>query len=740
MSDTVIDAPRRGWTARWIWNDASRPDQWMRFRRRLDLGTAARRAVARIACDSKYWLWIDGHPVVREGALKRGPTARDTWFDEIDLAPHLRAGANQIAILVWYWGVDGFSHNDSGHGGLLCEVEIDGAVVDGTATGGWRVSPHPAYEPTADGPSPNYRLSERNVRFDARRDDPGWCEASYDDAAWPHASELARGGEGPWGELWPRPVAAWRWSEPLAYVDAASIPAIAPGGEVVCRLPSNLHVVPIVELTAAAGATVVMKTDHYAGGGNGQHFVVRAEYVTRDGRQAFEAPNWVNGHAVHYDLPAGATIHRLGYRETGYDCDLSGAFACDDPFYATLWAKAQRTLYVTMRDTYFDCPDRERAQWWGDVVIEIGESFYGLSRHADALSRKAILDLCRWQRSDGVLFSPVPAGNWFMELPPQMLAAISTYGFWTYFWHSGDDSWMAEAYPHVRRYLEKWSLDERDLVVHRSGEWDWGDWGEHVDLGMIDATWYVLALDAAARYARHLGRIDDIAGYDTLRARVLAAIRRHCWTADGWRSPSHQGEIDDRAAAMAVLCGASAPEHRAATLAVLARVRHASPYMEKYVLEALFALDADDLAFQRMRERYAPMVEAPVATLWEFWTRGGWGTENHAWAGGPLTLLSQIAVGIDPLEPGYRRFRVRPRPGPLTTLSATVPSARGIIRAAFTRRAGGGTLTLEVPTGSQAVIDLSAACPGATVRAPSGAARGADGLVVGPGTWTVEAG
>ncbi|MFR7465122.1 MAG: hypothetical protein ACLUVG_09725 [Phocaeicola vulgatus] len=30
-----------------------------------------------------------------------------------------------------------------------------------------------------------------------------------------------------------------------------------------------------------------------------------------------------------------------------------------------MWEKSQRTLYITMRDTYMDCPDRERAQWWG---------------------------------------------------------------------------------------------------------------------------------------------------------------------------------------------------------------------------------------------------------------------------------------------------------------------------------------------------------------------------------------
>ena len=46
--------------------------------------------MARIACDSKYWLWINGDLVVFEGQLKRGPTPSDTYFDEIDLSQKLK--------------------------------------------------------------------------------------------------------------------------------------------------------------------------------------------------------------------------------------------------------------------------------------------------------------------------------------------------------------------------------------------------------------------------------------------------------------------------------------------------------------------------------------------------------------------------------------------------------------------------------------------------------------------------
>ncbi len=55
--------------------------------------------------------------------------------------------------------------------------------------------------------------------------------------------------------------------------------------------------------------------------------------------------------------------------------------------------KARRTLYVTMRDTYMDCPERERAQWWGDVVNELGESFYALDPKSRFRAQKGILEL-----------------------------------------------------------------------------------------------------------------------------------------------------------------------------------------------------------------------------------------------------------------------------------------------------------------------------------------------------------
>lgn len=104
-------------------SDANHPNTWMTFRKDIILPKRPEKAVAQIAVDSKYWLWINGQLAVFEGGVKRGPTPKDTYYDEVDLAPFLQKGKNQIAILVWYFGKEGFSHKSSGQAGLLFNLE-----------------------------------------------------------------------------------------------------------------------------------------------------------------------------------------------------------------------------------------------------------------------------------------------------------------------------------------------------------------------------------------------------------------------------------------------------------------------------------------------------------------------------------------------------------------------------------------------------------------------------------------
>jgi hypothetical protein len=671
---------------------------WICFRKTVDLKAKPKSAIARIAVDSKYWLWINGKLVVFEGGLKRGPNRTDTYYDTVDLAPHLSNGTNTIALLVWYFGKEGFSHISSGKPGLLFDADIDGRSLLSDAT--WKTIVHPAYGNTG-APHPNARLAESNVHFDAQRDIPGWMNADFNDGAWESAKAMGAAPLAPWNALHPRPIPLWKDYGLRDYTNASQLATQSDGKVIVAKLPYDAQVTPYLKIDAPAGLKIDMRSDSYANTGDTS---VRAEYITREGQQEYESLGWMSGHEIHYKIPAGVKVLSLKFRETGYNTEFTGTFKCDDPYFNSLWEKAHRTLYVNMRDTWFDCPDRERAQWWGDLVVDLGETFYVLDRQSDLLVKKALIELANWQKDNGVLYSPTPAGNWDKELPPQILATVGWYGAWCYYHNTGDAETIRHIYPHIKRYLALWKLGPDGLVVHRAGEWDWEDWGENIDAPLLDNAWYALALKAAIEMAKLTGNEADVAGYQQQIESIERNYNKTFWKGNEYRSPDYKGDTDDRGNAMALLAGFVKPEQHEALKAVLRKHHNASPYMEKYVLEAMYHLRDADAACERMKTRYKKMVERPITTLSEFFIDGG--TYNHAWSGGPLTMLHQYAAGLEPVGVAYESFQVMPQMGSLKSIETVTPSPKGEIRLSMRKAEKSFDLELTAPKGTKGLVGI----------------------------------
>lgn len=679
--------------ANWITADDSTCNErnvWIEFSKDFELKKKVKKAEARIAADSKYWLWINGEMAVFEGGLKRGPNRNDSYYDIIDLAPYLNKGKNDIRLLLWYFGKSGFSHNSSGKSGIIFDAPEIGLTSDRT----WLSQRLDAFQ-TADKPKPNYRLSEANIRYDARLEGQDRLKPSV---------EIGRWGDQPWGCLVLRPIPQWK---DYGIVEVAFTETSDDQGNKVlaARLPYNTQMTPVIDVTDAAGGTLIrMETDHIMGGSEP---CIRAEYITKEGRQKYESLGWMNGDELRIIYPAesGIVINSVGYRETGYDCEFEGRFTCSDETINRFWGKAMRTLYVNMRDTYFDCPDRERAQWWGDVTVLIGQSFYQLSPDANALVRKAIHELVDWQRADGTIYSPVPSGTWKNELPAQMLSSVGPYGFWYYYMHTGDKETMEYVYPAVRKYLSVWTLDEDGLTVGRKGGWSWGDWGTNIDLRLLLAAWHYLALQAATDMAELTGNEADIPEYTRIRESIYKAFNTH-WNGYAYRYPSYQGATDDRVQAMAILSGLADEDKHEQIFQLLKTQKHASPYMEKYVLEALVKKGHGDFAIERFKKRFGPMIADSLhTTLFEGWEEGGYGggSTNHAWSGGMLTVIAENICGVRPTVPGWKEFEICPYPV-ISECSITIPSVAGMISSSFKDNEEAFVMNVSIPKGTTATV------------------------------------
>lgn len=699
LAATMLSA-QEVWKARWIGKQECRSEanSWLAFKKEVNVSEVPDEMVARIAADSKYWLWINDSLAVFEGGLKRGPSPGDTYYDEIDIAPYLRKGENCLSVLVWHFGRNGFSHADSGVAGLLFEAKAPGFEILSDKT--WEATVYKAYV-TAGEPEANYRLPESNLSFDARKDIANWRS--------PSAPRLGRAmelpvivGEPPFGTLVKRPIPMWKCTGLMDYPEVRRS-----GDTLVCSLPYNAQITPYLKVKAPAGRTIKMQTDHYKVA-LAKTQCLWGEYITRDGVQEYENLGWLNGDKMMYIVPSDVEVIDVKYRETGYDTEITGTFECDDPFLNEYWRKAVRTLYVCMRDTYMDCPDRERAQWWGDEVNELGMAFYSLSPSSWKLAEKGIYELMNWQRVDGVLSSPVPAMNYSAELPSQMLAALGWYGFYTQYFYSDNNAFVPVVYDRMKKYLHKvWKLDEDGLPIYRTGDWDWPDADSPVDKYALMPCLYYLALKSELEFARMLGRAEDVAMIESVMARLKDSYNRLYWTGNGYRSPSYKDRTDDRPQAMAVLSGIASEEKYQVISEILKTTDMASTYMEKYMVEALFVTGQSSAALDRMKRRMATIMDDRSSTLYEHWN---WtNSSNHAWSGANIILLCQKVCGVAPLTPGFKTFSVRPQMGWLKRASTSFETKYGTIRVSLARKSSKSKtaeLTIDVPEGTEAQVVL----------------------------------
>lgn len=693
----ISTGEKTDWTANWIWNKENLTEEnvWMCFNKKVTLERKPEELIANISADSKYWLYINGETVVFEGNVKRGPDENSGYYDSVDIAPYLKEGENSICALVWFWGDNkNYSYNSSGQGGFLFEAKNDDINI--ISDNSWKVKKHSAYGDSIFY-KPNYRLAEHSIYYDAREDLGDWLNVTFDFSSWENATEYGVGGEGAYGKLYSRGIPLLKDYGLKDYENSKDYENYAVknlfGEKITVDIPYNAQVTTYLKVIAPTGKKIRIITENTPIG------AVSTTYITKEGEQEFEALGWVNGEHITYDIPHGVTVVSLKYRETGYDSSFCGDFKCDDEFLNSLWQKSLRTLYVTMRDNFMDCPDRERAQWWGDVTSEMIMTMYSMDSNSYLLYQKGVEAMLSHIDDTKVLQTVVPISGDYFELPVQQLAGI--VGFLTYYEYTGDKAFIEKVYDASVDYLKLWEIGEDNLVIHREGSWDWADWGNKADMTAIENAWVYYALSATEEMANILGKVDDIS-FITERKETIAKGYQALWTEDGFKSDDAK-KPDDRANALAVLAGLADKEQYDTIKNVLTTTQNSSPYMEYYVLEALCKMGEYELARDRIKDRYEGMVSADYSTLWEFWD--AWrGTKNHAWSGGPLVIMSKHFAGVTPFEAGYEKVKIDPQYALSDNMNCTVPSVKGLITLDYEKADGDYIINLTLPQEMKAVL------------------------------------
>jgi hypothetical protein len=128
----------------------------------------------------------------------------------------------------------------------------------------------------------------------------------------------------------------------------------------------------------------------------------------------------------------------------------------------------------------------------------------------------------------------------------------------------------------------------------------------------------------------------------------------------------------------------------------------ANTYFSHFVFSALGKAGRFDLALAQMRRFYEPMLATGTTTLWESFDPAA--SLCHAFSAAPVYQLSAHVLGVQPVEPGFGRFRIALQPGDLEYARGTYPTHLGGVVVSWSKDDTGLELEFDVPPGAIAEV------------------------------------
>ncbi|MFZ9630060.1 MAG: family 78 glycoside hydrolase catalytic domain [Ilumatobacteraceae bacterium] len=481
------------------------------------------------------------------------------------------------------------------------------------------------------------------------------------------------------------------------------------------------------------------QTDVVVSAGDGTTFEPRHStkgfrYVRVDGHPGPLDPASITSIVVHSDLRP------------------VGEFSCSDDRINRLHDDAVWSFRGNACGIPTDCPQRERAGWTGDwqVFVETAAYLYDVTD----FSARWLLDLAAEQRADGAVSNVIPDPHDFTLAENAIWAgAQGSAGWgdaachvpWELYLATGRTDVAHAQFDSMRRWVDYAAEraaagrhPERvaarpEPLPHEQFIWDsgfhFGEWTEPSDEDPAARFGRVLTMDhgptATAflhRSALELSHLADAVGESEL-AQHYAALADAVRTA--WQTEFiHDGHVQPRTQANLVraLAFGLLPDELAQSTAddLVRMIRDADTHLGTGFLATPFLLPvlADhghlDVAYELLFQDSAPswlyMIDHGATTIWEQWEgldSNGEGSLNHYSKGAVISFLHRYVAGLQIVEPGYRAFRVAPRPGGgITRASTWHDSPFGRIDVAWHIEGAEGHLSVTVPAGTVARVEV----------------------------------
>jgi alpha-L-rhamnosidase len=408
-------------------------------------------------------------------------------------------------------------------------------------------------------------------------------------------------------------------------------------------------------------------------------------------------------------------IKRIAVRQVHTAFEGGGSFTCSDERLNKIWEVGRNTQLNCSFDAFVDCPWREQAMWWGDSRVQAQVTAYAFGD--TSLLERGIRLIAQSQTPDGAMHAHAPADIPRHRLPDFMMTWVGT--LCDHFELTGRTDLLRENFVTLRRLFEFLQSHESPdgLIGTFDGYWMFLDWVE-IFKGDYSASFnllYLQALRQAAKLCRLIDEEKSAAQYEVQAMRLQPAIEKFfydpkhkCWR-DGVDAATNKPveQISQHANTLAILLGLKPETHADIARDVLlksakskrTKILTASPFFYAYVLQAMASQGLLEEVIQLISDKWGTFLDMGATAFHEMWNVTIQ-SRCHAWSSSPVYHLMQIVLGVQPVGPGWTKWRIAPFPGKLEFARGSLPTPRGLLRVEW-EKAGDDQLAvrLDVPEG-----------------------------------------
>lgn len=694
-----------------------------------------------------YTLYLNGARVGRD-ELAPGWTSyrRHLMVQSYDVTDRVRRGQNALGAMVgagWYKGLMGFLGLRNNYGlrtALLCQLVItlkDGRKKTVCTGADWRCSDAPVtFAEIYDGET-----------YDARLEQPGWCEPGFDASGWRPAEVLAFGGEAP--------ARSALTAQPGCRVrEAERFPALrvfcTPQGDTVLDFGQNLSGWVHFRVRGQAGDRVVLRhfeTLDAAGNvylANLRSAKQTVDYTLRGTDTEEYRPHFTYQGFRYVKVEAyPGKVKTEDFEAVAVHSDLPeiGWFECSN----TLLNGLQHNIHWSMLDNFVDiptdCPQRnERMGWTGDAQIFCRTASF--LADTDVFFRKWLRDVAADQTPEGGVPHVVPdivsgkcEHDWLLSQGSHSAAAWADAAViipWTLYLMYGDVRVLHDQFDSMKAWVD-FMRSHADGVIWNY-KLQFGDWvaldaaeGSYFGATPNDLTctaYYAYTTGLFARICGVLGRTAEQREYSGLYSRIVRGFQEKFFTPDGSLTARTQ------TAHIVALYFRLVPEQYVQktvdTLLELLRERGGhlvtgfvgTPYFCRVLSENGHAREAYELLLKEDFPSWLYQVKKGATTVWEHWDGirpdgTMWSPDmnslNHYAYGavGDWLYRTAAGLGVDEDRPGGRHYVIRPCiGGGLTWARAGFDGVCGPVAADWRLENGLVTLSVTLPANACARVVL----------------------------------